>query len=106
MPSGFISFKKGVITMKFVNVQELKNKTSEIIKMSQENDIIVISRSKPVAIIRHFNEDELEDYVLMNHPDFLAQMEKAFQEMEAEKATDIDEYIASLKVEEESKDAI
>ncbi len=92
--------------MKFVNVQELKNKTSEIIKMSQENDIIVISRSKPVAIIRHFNEDELEDYVLMNHPDFLAQMEKAFQEMEAEKATDIDEYIASLKVEEESKDAI
>ncbi|MDQ1318534.1 MAG: hypothetical protein QG641_1422 [Candidatus Poribacteria bacterium] len=92
--------------MKFVNVQELKNKTSEIIKMSQENDIIVISRSKPVAIIRHFNEDELEDYVLMNHPDFLAQMEKAFQEMEAGKTTDIDEYIASIKLEEESKDAI
>ena len=88
--------------MRFVNVRELKNKTSEVLRMAQENDIVVLSRSKPIAIIRHFNEDELEDYVLMNHPDFLSQMEKAYQDARAGKTTDIDSYIASI----ESEDAI
>ena len=85
--------------MKFVNVRFLnvKNKTSEVLRMAQEQDVIVISRSKPIAIIRHFNEDELEDYVLMNHPEFLAQMEEAYQDAKAGKTTDIDTYLASLE---------
>jgi len=92
--------------MKFVNVSELKSRTSEVLRIAQERDVIVISRSKPIAIIRNFNEDELEDYVLMNHPEFLAQMEQAYQDAEAGKTTDIDEYLASLEVEEEANDAI
>lgn len=95
---------KGYINMKFVNIQELKNKTSEVLQMTQDNDVIVISQSKPIAIIRHFNEDELEDYVLMNHPDFLSQMEKAYQDAKAGKVTDIETYLDSLK--EENRDAI
>ena len=74
--------------------------------MVQEQDVIVISRSKPIAIIRHFNEDELEDYVLMNHPEFLAQMEEAYQDAKAGKTTDIDTYLASLEAEDEAKDAL
>jgi len=92
--------------MKFVNVRELKNKTSEVLRMAQERDVIVISRSKPVAIIRHFDEDELEDYVLMNHPDFLAQMEKAYQDAKAGRTTEIDAYLASLEAEDEAEDAV
>ena len=87
--------------MKFVNVSELRNKTSEVLKTAQERDVVVISRNKPIAIIRHFNEDELEDYVLMNHPDFLAQMEKAYQDAQTGKTTDINDYIAALAKEEE-----
>ncbi len=86
--------------MKFVNISELKSKTSEILQMAQQRDIIVISRSKPIAIIRHFDEDELEDYVLMNHPNFLEQIERAYQEAKEGKITNIDEYLlanASLK---------
>ena len=92
--------------MEFVNVSELRNKTSEVLRMAQKQDVIVISRSKPIAIIRHFNEDELEDYVLMNHPEFLTQMEKAYQDVEDGKTTDIDEYLASLETEEEVGDAV
>ncbi len=92
--------------MKFVNVSFLKNKTSEVLHMVQEQDVIVISRSKPIAIIRHFNEDELEDYVLMNHPEFLAQMEEAYQDAKAGKTMDIDTYLASLEAEDEAKDAL
>ena len=82
--------------MKFVNVSELRNKTSEVLKTAQERDVVAISRNKPIAIIRHFNEDELEDYVLMNHPDFLAKMEKAYQDAQTGKTTDINDYIAAL----------
>lgn len=85
--------------MKFVNVRELKNKTSEVLRIAQEQDIIVLSRSKPIAIIRHFEEDELEDYVLMNHPDFLAQMEKSYQDIKAGRTTEIDSYLDSLGAE-------
>lgn len=92
--------------MKFINVSELKSKTSEVLRMAQKKDIVVISRNKPVAIIRHFDEDELEDYVLMNHPNFLAQMERAYQDARAGKTTDIDVYIASLEAEEEAGNAI
>lgn len=82
--------------MKFINVSELKSKTSEVLKMAQERDVIVISHNKPVAIIRHFNEDEFEDYVLMNHPDFLEKMEKAYQDAQLGKTIDINDYITSL----------
>jgi antitoxin (DNA-binding transcriptional repressor) of toxin-antitoxin stability system len=95
---------KGTANMKFINIQELKNKTSEVLRMTQDSDVIVISQSKPIAIIRHFSEDELEDYVLMNHPDFLLQMEKAYQDAKAGKVTDIDTYLDSLKAED--RDAI
>jgi antitoxin (DNA-binding transcriptional repressor) of toxin-antitoxin stability system len=88
-----IKATKGATNMRFINVRELKNKTSEVLRMVQERDVIVISRSKPIAIIRHFDEDELEDYVLMNHPDFLAQMERAYQDAKARKTMDIDDYL-------------
>lgn len=97
---------KGATNMKFVNVRELKNKTSEVLRMAQDRDVIVLSRSKPIAIIRHFDEDELEDYVLMNHPDFLAQMEKSYQDAKAGKTTNIDEYLASLEAEDETGNAV
>jgi len=87
--------------MKFINVSDLRNNTAEVLKTAQERDIIVISRNKPIAIIKHFDEDELEDYVLMNHPDFLAQMEKAYQDSQAGKTIDINDYIMSL--DEENK---
>ncbi len=92
--------------MKFVNVRELKNKTSEVLRIAQDRDVIVLSRSKPIAIIRHFDEDELEDYVLMNHPDFLAQMEKSYQDIKAGKTTDIDSYLDSLEAEDETEGSI
>ncbi len=57
-------------------------------------------------IIRHFKEDEWEDYVLMNHPDFLAQMEKSYQDVRTGKTTDIDSYISSLKAEDEKENSI
>ena len=42
----------------------------------------------------------------MNHPDFLAQMEKSYQDANAGKTTDIDSYLDSLEAEDEADDAV
>ena len=46
--------------MRFVNVRELKSKTSEILRAAAGEDIIVTSRGKPIAIVRGLDGSELQ----------------------------------------------
>ena len=51
--------------MKFVNVRELKNRTSALLHSTERGgDIVVTLRGKPCAVIHHLSEDELEGYIL------------------------------------------
>jgi len=86
--------------MKFINVRELKNKTSEMLKLvDQEEDLIVTKRGKPVALIRHFSEDELEDYVLLNHPKLKKRLEEAYEDYLKSGGIDIDKLIEETEQE-------
>jgi predicted nucleotidyltransferase len=54
--------------MKFKNVAELHNKTTEILKyVKQEGYVIITNHGKPEAIIRKFSEDDIEDLVINNN---------------------------------------
>jgi prevent-host-death family protein len=44
--------------MRFVNVRELKSKTSEILKAAAEEEVIVTSRGKPIAVVRSVSASE------------------------------------------------
>ncbi len=80
--------------MKFVNVRELKNKTSAVLNYTESGeDVIVTSRGKPRAVIRHLSQDDIEDYILLNHPEFRKKLKKAYQEYVAGKTVDIDKLI-------------
>jgi len=68
------------MTMKFANVRELKNKTSEILRYAEKEDIVVTSKGKPRAIIKGISEEDFEDYLLENSPKLLAALEKAREE--------------------------
>ncbi len=83
--------------MRFANVRELKNKTSEILKMAEKEEVVVTSRGKPTAIIKGISEDDLEDYLLENNPRFLAAMEKAREEYLEFGGIGIDEYLKKRK---------
>lgn len=68
--------------MLFTNIRGLKAKTSEFIKKTEEGEEVVVTcRGKPVALIRRFTEDEIEDYIL-NHPKFLAMLDTLAEECE------------------------
>ncbi|HSB05646.1 MAG TPA: type II toxin-antitoxin system Phd/YefM family antitoxin, partial [Thermodesulfobacteriota bacterium] len=78
--------------MRFANVRELKNKTSEILKLAEKEEIVVTSRGKPTAIIRGVSEEDFEDYLLENNPKFLDAIEKAKEEYMRLGGMGIDEY--------------
>jgi len=89
--------------MKFVNAKELKDKLPEYLRIIETEDVIVTYRGKPKALIRHFTEDDMEDYVLANHPEIRASLEEAYQEFWEGKVNDLDTLIR--KTEEEMADA-
>ncbi len=63
--------------MKFSNVRELKNKTSEILRKAEKEDVVITSQGKPRAIIQGITEEDFEDYMLERSPAFLTALEEA-----------------------------
>ena len=79
--------------MRFANVRELKNKTSEVLKLAKKEEVVVTSRGKPTAIIKGVSEEDFEDYLLENNPKFLAALEKAKEEYMRLGGVSIQEYL-------------
>jgi prevent-host-death family protein len=86
--------------MQFVNVRELKNKTSYVLRRAGEGeDIVVTSRGKPCAVIHSLTENEIEDYILLNHPAFKKRIKESLKEYAAGETEDIDGLIKEAKEE-------
>ena len=49
--------------MKYVSVRELKNQTSSVLRLAVEEDVIITSHGKPVALLQEMAHEDLEDYV-------------------------------------------
>ena len=83
--------------MRFANVRELKNKTSEILRLAENEDVLVTSNGKPRAIIKGISEEDFEDYLIENNPKFLAALEKAREEYLELGGTSVGEYLKKRK---------
>ncbi len=70
--------------MRFTGVKELKQKTMDILKKSEKEDIIITAYGKPMAILHHINEDDLADYLIENDPAFKTRIEEAFTQYETQ----------------------
>ena len=66
--------------MRFAGIKELKHKTMEILKESQEEDIIITAYGKPAAVLHHITEEDLADYLIENDPAFKNRIEEAYAE--------------------------
>ncbi|MBI3318647.1 MAG: type II toxin-antitoxin system prevent-host-death family antitoxin [Candidatus Omnitrophica bacterium] len=66
--------------VQFVNVRELKDHLSEVIRRSHGGDVVVTSRGKPKAVLHSVSEEDLEDYLLANSPKFLRMLETSYRE--------------------------
>jgi prevent-host-death family protein len=66
--------------MRFAGVKELKQKTMELLKESELGDIVITAYGKPAAVLHHVSEEDIEDYLLENDPEFQGRIEEAYAE--------------------------
>lgn len=76
--------------VQFVNVRELKNRVSEVIRRTRKGDVVVTSRGKPTVVLHAVGGDELEDYLLAHSPKFLKSLDRSYRESQRKGAVSLD----------------
>jgi len=90
--------------MPFVNVRDLHDRTTEILRRVKEGDPVVVTRyGKPIAVIRDLAEEDLEGLAMMSDPKLRKGLEEARADVAAERVSDLDELIAEVQVEMQGK---
>ncbi len=83
--------------MRFAGVKELKQKTMDLLKETEKEDIIITAYGKPKAILHHVDEDDLADFLIENDPKFQKRIAEAYAEYQAVGGTPIEEFIDTLE---------
>lgn len=83
--------------MKFANVRELKNKTSEILRKADKEAVIITSKGKPRAIVTAISEEDFEDYLLEQSPELSDILEEARREYILRGGITLEDYLSSRK---------
>lgn len=83
--------------MKFANVRELKNKTSEILRKAEKDIVIITSKGKPRAIVTAISGKDFEDYLLEKSSDLKDMLTEAMAEYKARGGVPLDEYLIKRK---------
>ena len=80
------------------NIAELHNKTSEVLReVNKEGYVIITSHGKAVAYIKKFSEEEIEDFVIENHPKIRESILNSYNDYIKTGGIDLDEVIKRLK---------
>jgi len=83
--------------MRFAGMKELKQKTRELLQAAEKEDIIITAHGKPAAVLHHIEEDDLEDYLIENDPEFQIKIARVWEEYLASGGIPIEEYIEKLE---------
>jgi prevent-host-death family protein len=83
--------------MKFANVRELKNKTSEILRKAEKEAVIITSKGKPRAIITAISEDDFEDYLLEKSGALQDMLAEAQAEYRSKGGITLEDYVSKRK---------
>jgi len=86
--------------MIFANIREVKSKISELLRKTDKGeDVFITYRGKPRAVLHRISQDDIEDYILLNHPKFKEKIEKACKEALEGKVTDLNDLITETEKE-------
>ncbi|GBE06024.1 phd_YefM [bacterium BMS3Abin10] len=83
--------------MKFANVRELKNKTSEILRKAEKEAVIITSKGRPRAIVTAISEDDFDDYSLEHSPKLLEVLEEARKEYVRKGGIKLESYLSGRR---------
>jgi prevent-host-death family protein len=84
--------------MKFATVRNLKNQTSEMLRLAAKGtDVLITSHGKPVAVLHGLGEEDLEDYVLNRHQGLRQSIEDADREYRKKGGVPLAEVMKQLR---------
>jgi prevent-host-death family protein len=83
--------------MKFANVRELKNKTSEILRNAEKEAVIITSNGKPRAIVTAISEEDFEDYLLEKSAGLQDMLAEAKAEYRSKGGVTLEAYLSKRK---------
>jgi prevent-host-death family protein len=63
--------------MEFVTLRDLKIKPAKVLARLSKGDLVVTRKGKPVAALVYLDEELLEDFLLVQHPTLLGEVESA-----------------------------
>jgi PHD/YefM family antitoxin component YafN of YafNO toxin-antitoxin module len=88
--------------MPIVGIRQLARNASAIIHDVSKTRMptIVTDRGKPVGVIYPFDEEDLEDYVLANAPEYVARRKQADRDIAEGKTFSLAEGLARLEAEQ------
>lgn len=87
--------------MPVVGIRQLARNASAIIHDVSETrrPTVVTDRGKPVGVIYPFDEEDLEDYVLANAPEYVNRLERADRDIAEGKTFSLAEGLSRLEAE-------
>ena len=83
--------------VQFVNIRELKNGLSEVIRRTKKGDVVVTSRGRPKAILHGIKEEELEDYLLAHSKKFQKSLDVSYREYKRKGGVSLETLIAQTE---------
>ena len=83
--------------MRFAGMKELKQKTRQLLKEAEREDIIITAHGKPTAVLHHIDPEDLGDYLFENDPAFQRKIEQSWKEYMTLGGTSIESVIANLE---------
>jgi len=82
--------------MKFTNVRELKAKTSEMLRIVERgNTVLVTTHGRPTAMLVPVTEDDIEDALLAYSPTLRKKIEAGLKDIRAGRTMLLSDYKAT-----------
>lgn len=86
--------------MKFANIRETKAKLSKYLKIASQGEAVIVTfQGKPYAVIKKLSEEDVEDFVLSNHPKLKKELQYAYKEAKQGKGKTIEKLAKELGIE-------
>ena len=83
--------------VQFVNVRELKNRVSEVIRRTRKGDVVVTSHGKPTVVLHAVADDDLEDYLLAHSRKFLSSLARSYREYQRKGGVSVEKLLAQAE---------
>jgi prevent-host-death family protein len=86
--------------MPFVGIRQLARNASAIIRDVSKTGMptVVTDRGKPVGVIYPFDEEDLEDYILANAPEFITRRKQADRDIAEGRAIPLEDLLERFGV--------